>query len=250
VKITSSDGPASSSTARNTGARLAESPIVLILDDDVVLGTRYLEELTQLYIKNDSDSLAGIGGFDPSLREKSIFERFYSHLFYLGINGWRINKVGIQSWDPTVESVTQSDWLPGNNASYKRDLLIEYPFPHWSGGREPFEDIAVGRQLKNEGYHCLVDPGLPVRHYEQEDTESSIDLGRKRGRNRIKLFRQYCQQRFTPLFLWALLGSILQQFLAPISDSQWRLHWHIGLGMMLGIISLIFSVDISQETGE
>jgi len=235
VEFTSSDGPAGTSTARNTGVREASSPVVLILDDDVVIGPNYLERLREVYNMWDSCQLAGIGGFDSSLRIPSALERMYNQLFYLGDKGWQINAVGMQSWDPTIQQVTRTKWLSGNNASYKREILLEYPFPHWCGGREPLEDVAMGIQLKQQGYHCLIDPTLPVQHNQGEDNETSIDFGIKRGRNRIRIFREYGSPYHTPVFLWALFGDTLRQFLAPFSDSKWRVHLMIGIGMIVGI---------------
>jgi GT2 family glycosyltransferase len=239
VKFTSSDGPPGTSTARNTGVREATSPVVLILDDDVVIGPNYLEKLREVYISLDNRQLAGVGGFDSSLRNPSALERRYNQLFYLGYKHWQINTIGMQSWDPTIEKITRTEWLSGNNASYKRELLLDHPFPHWSGGREPLEDVAMGMQLKQQGYYCLIDPMLPVQHNQSEDDETSIDFGIKRGRNRIRIFREYGSRYHTPVFIWALFGDTLRQFLAPFSDSKWHVHLMTGIGMIIGIFAEI-----------
>jgi len=143
----------------------------------------------------------------------------------------------MQSWDPSLQRVSRAEWLSGNNASYKREILLETPFPHWSGGREPLEDIAMGMQLKEEGYHVLIDPQLPVEHNEREDSETNIEFGVKRGKNRVRIFRRHGPEVYLPLFLWALIGDTLRQFAAPLSDSNWKSHWLTGFGMIIGAVS-------------
>lgn len=243
VIITTSDGSPGTSTARNTGVKESTGRIVLILDDDVIIGPSYLERLCESYARFDNNNLAGIGGFDSALREPSLFERIYNRTFYLGNVSWDINAVGMQSWDPTIRQITRGEWLSGNNASFKREVLLDHPFSHWCGGREPLEDIAMGMELQKEGYYCLIDPELPIKHFQSEDAETTMDFGIKRGRNRVRIFRKYGSIRYLPLFLWALLGDTLRQFLAPILDSEYVSHWLTGIGMIVGILAELSTLE-------
>lgn len=238
VEVLSSDGPAGTSTARNTGAEAVTAPVVLFLDDDVTLGESYVEQLQALYETHDEPLLAGIGGYDDDLRDPSKLERIYERVFRLCAGGWRVNDVGMHSWEQ-VSEVTDADWLSGNNASYKRSIVLEYPFVHWEGGREPLEDIAAGWLLKEEGYHFLVAPQLKLDHEETDITGGSYRFGLQRGRNRIRMFLALGRLRLLPVFAWAYAGDTLRQFLAPLFDGHWRSHVETGIGMAVAPLSYL-----------
>lgn len=237
ICFTSSSGPSGTSTARNTGVEIALSSVILIVDDDVRLGPRYIEQLKRLYNKHDGASLAGIGGFDSNLRSKSRIERLYDRIFTLVKHGWVVNKAGIQSWDATIVEEQKADWLSGNNASYKREVLLEYPFPHWEGGREALEDVAMGLKLKQEDYTCVVDPSLPVTHEHSEGNETPFEFGYKRGRNRVRIFSEVSEGCPVPVFGWVLFGDIFRQFLAPIMAGSAKRHFLVGFGMLIGSLT-------------
>jgi len=248
VQLTESKGEAGTSTARNTGVQLASHPIVLILDDDAILGPNYLARLQELYSEYEHDDLAGIGGFDASLRNPGKLEKLFNKIFLLGGQGWSVNDRGFQSWDSTISSPCKSDWLSGNNASFKREVLLEHPFPHWSGGREALEDIAMGWQLKNHGYHCIIDPQLSIDHRESQDNETAYNFGVKRARNRVRMYYVYSSSTSIFLFIWSMFGNILKEFLAPISEGMWLRYWTTAVGMIVGATTqiLLNSRDIDE----
>lgn len=243
LQITESEGEPGTSTARNTGAKAASCPIVLIVDDDTVLGPTYIERLQRLYNKYDDDNLAGIGGFDDSLRSPGALEWLYDTVFFQPRTGWCVNKFGFHSWESTISTAAYADWLSGNNASYKREVLLSYPFPHWSGGREALEDIGMGMQLSQSGYYCMIDPNLPVRHCESKDNETAFNFGVKRARNRVRIFRHFGKSAPILLFVWALIGDIIRQFLAPAYDGMVKRHWTIGTGMIIGAVDQLIRGD-------
>jgi GT2 family glycosyltransferase len=244
VKILSSDGPAGIATARNTGAEAATAPIVLFLDDDVTLGESYIRQLKKLYETHDGSRLAGIGGYDDNLREPSSFERLYERIFYLCAGGWRINDVGIRSWDK-VSKVTEAEWLPGYNGSYKRSVILEHSFIHWEGGRETLEDVAAGWWLKQEGYHCLIAPQLRLNHKETGIPSSNYQFGLQRGRNRIRIFLEFGRLSRLPVFIWAYAGDTLRQFLSPLFDNNWQSHFETGTGMAVAPLSYLIGSVVS-----
>jgi GT2 family glycosyltransferase len=244
IHITESMGEPSTSAARNTGVKMATSPIVLFLDDDVRLSNSYIERLLKTYKKHDNTEVAGVGGFDSELRVPSLTERLFNSIFLIPNRGWSINSYGMQSWEH-VSAVTPADWLSGNNASYKRSLLLDYPFPHWEGGREALEDIAMGWRLRKAGYRFLIDPELDLTHEDTGMTEGDFSFGVKRGKNRIRIFRTWGNQWFWPLFFWAYLGETLRQFIAPIIDKEIRTHWQIGCGMFVAPFQYVLAVLMS-----
>jgi|GEM_PF-4230157 len=240
VIITSSSGPAGISTARNTGVKMASGTVVVLIDDDLVLGKHYLNRLRKLYSENDTDHLAGIGGFDSSMRTKSRVEQIFNLVFYQGKGDWKINRAGMQSWSSETNGITRSDWLEGNNASFKREVLLKHQYDHWNGGREALEDVAMGWKLKNDGYYCLIDPNLRLNHKEAEDTEGSFEYGYKLCNNRIRIFSKYGEKKYTLLFIWALIGDTLKRILAPIVDGDWQKHLKSFFGMVFAQIYFLY----------
>lgn len=234
-RITASDGPPGLSVARNTGVRRAEGSVVVILDDDVVLGETYLDRLARLYDLFDDESLAGVGGYDE-LGRGSRLGRLYDRLFYQGPDGWRINGAGMSSGRARGELPWRSDWLVGNNMSFKREVILDHPFPQWNGGREVHEDLAVGWELKQSGYHCLVDPGLPLEHNESRGDDPDVRPYLNGGRNRVRLFRRYGEAG-AGLFALAVLGEIQKEVASGLLAGDVRRHWTRAAGLLAGTVA-------------
>lgn len=224
LRIMPSDGVPGSSVARNTGVRAAEESVVVILDDDVVLGETYLERLEELYEAYDSEALAGIGGHEP-LPRSWIVGKLFDWIFYQGVEGFRINRVGMSRVRSETDHPREVDWLVGNNMSFKRKIIEDHPFPQWHRGREPHEDLAVGWALKLDGYHCVLDPALPIEHHEFTDQGQDSEAWRRAGRNRVRLFRRYGCPRDAPLFAWAALGELLRQLFSILLSDTPRAPW-------------------------
>jgi GT2 family glycosyltransferase len=240
--ITESDGPRGLSTAKNTGAQTASGDIVLFLDDDAVLREDYIKTLAQSYREYNSPQLAGIAGFDKEVSDRGAWlSRMISVLFFHPIEGWRINSAGFQSGDGRLSEPATSDWVPGYNSSYKRDLIVKYPFVYWNGGRETLEDVEVGWHLLKEGYHFVVDPRLDIEHHESGYTNLKT-LGRKSGRNRVRIFRKHGETVNIPLFLWSALGEITKQVCFPFVDRNWKYHWSVARGLVSGYISELINL--------
>ena len=248
--ITESDGPRGSSTARNTGAKISKGDIVLYLDDDTVLWEDYIETLAQLYREHDSPNLAGIAGFDSeeSDRGRTWLSKIFSVLFFHRREGWRINSAGFQSVDGKLSEPAESDWIPGYNSSYKRDLIVKYPFECWNGGREALEDVEIGWRLRKEGYHFVVDPRLNIEHHES-GYGNLKRLGRKNGRNRVRIFRKHGEAAYIPLFFWSALGDLTKQICFPLVDSNWEHHWSVARGRISGYIRELFKIVGQHSQG-
>lgn len=239
--VTSSDGPPGSAVARNTGLRHATEDVVVFLDDDVELGERYLDRLVRRYEAYDDESLAGIGGIDDGDLQPATRNWWFA-LFYQG-DPWRINRAGFSTLR-TDENLaagvpTVTDWLVGNNLSFKREVVEDHPFPQFTTGRDPHEDLAVGWALAEDGYHCVVDPSLPFDHH-RTPTEG-VERGRwvDAGRNRANLFLRHGERAAAPLFAWAMLGEVVQQLVVTSNAYRERLTRALALlyGVLAGLLS-------------
>lgn len=253
LTVTTSDGPTGLSVARNTGIREATGSVVVFLDDDVVLGETYLERLARLYELFDDERLAGVGGFDE-LATQSRLGRLYDRLFYQAPPGWRVNRAGMAGTAPPVRYARdgenrerddparptdvpwRADWLVGNNMSFKREVVAANPFPQWNGGREVHEDLAVGWKLERAGYHCLVDPRLPLEHREVRGDPDVTPFVRS-GRNRVRLFRRHGDPEDWPLFVLAASGEVQKELLAGLATGDVRDHWTRAAGLLAGTVA-------------
>jgi GT2 family glycosyltransferase len=213
------------------------------LDDDAVLREDYIETLAQSYREHDSPKLAGIAGFDLEVSGvgRAWLSRIFSFLFFHRAEGWRINSAGFQSEDATLSQPAESDWIPGYNSSYKREIIVKYPFEYWNGGREALEDIEIGWRLRKEGYHFVVDPRLDIEHHESGYTNLKM-LGIKSGRNRIRIFRKHGKTASILLFFWSALGDLTKQICFPLVDNNWAYHWLIARGRISGYVRELFKL--------
>jgi len=240
---TDSSGPPGLSVARNTGIQKATGEIVLVLDDDAEIGESYLEELSNWFEEVDDPNFVGVAGFDDRLREYSALENKFRRLFLLEEGGWRINKVGVQSRSIGIDSPTKADWMPGYNFAYKREVIEDHLFPQYNGGREALEDIAVGWELKQEGKYSIIDPELPVRHYDPPKQDSGYTIGVKHGRNRLRYFRKYGESRHTPQFIWAMMGILMLEIVSPLATQRFYFHWTKFVGIIFGLLLQLSTKD-------
>jgi GT2 family glycosyltransferase len=248
--ITESDGPSGTSTAINTGVRRASGDIVVTVADDMLLGERYLERLVEMYEKHDSDRLAGIGkaGWTDWNRLGQVLITLYRKIFYFNLEPWSINKAGIQNAGNITDPVI-AEYITGGGASYKREILSDHPFSHWDGGREVHEDIEICWRLTNEGYHFIADPELPVEHIPGERHSGGFQEGKKKGRNRVRMFAQNGDSLDIPLFMWAIIGKVCAHFIMPVFlERDIKRMWPMGFGMVIGVIQMASLLFGSEDT--
>lgn len=221
------------SESKNLGVNLATSEVVCYLDDDVVLDTEYFKNLIQVWGDNVHESkLMGLGGKISNNRTTSQLEKIYRKFFGLeGECSWDVNNVGFQVWDEGVVNIEKSYYLHGGVSSYKRELLTQFPFEVFSGGRTGLEDVEHCLRVKRAGYHFYYVPSAHLTHHPASSgREAQFLSGQKESQNRREIFKRHCPQTIISKlhFFWASVGWIGKKLLS----GNWRSAW----GMIVGCI--------------
>ncbi len=206
--------------SRRLAVRLAETDLLLFLDDDCEIGVGYLSRLV-LRFERHSD-LVGLGGVDGvSLPNgHGTCGRVYARLFLLASkNIGQLSRTGMNygqaEWRrqglPFV-----ADYLHGCNMAFRSSVLLDLPMIPWLTGHAPCEDLVLSAHAGRAG-ELLVDPGMPVSHI-------CAPGGRGRHKERI-LSRLRASRRFSVqyhpcpmiLFYWSVLGL----FIKDIAKVAW-----------------------------
>ena len=187
------------SESKNLAVTLATNEIIFYLDDDVVLDTEYFESAIAVWKSSETEhKLIGVGGRISNNRKTSNFEKYYRALFGLsGECSWDVNTVGFQVWDEGVKSTQKSYYLHGGVSSYKKELLLEYPFATFSGGRTGLEDVEHCLRAKLAGYYFYYVPSSHLTHHPASaGREAVYAAAKKESINRRAIWRNHCSHTF------------------------------------------------------
>lgn len=219
------------SESKNLGAKMATEDIVFYLDDDVILNKNYFTEIVKVWEQNKNDTeLAGVGGRISNNRKTGRLEKIYLRLFGLtGDCSWDVNEVGFQVWDESVVKTEKSYYMHGGVSSYRKEVLLAFPFATFSGGRTGLEDVEHSLRLKNDGKYLFYVPSAHLTHHPAEGgREAQFLSGVKESQNRKAIFTQLCKQdlKHRVWFVWSNIGWIKKKILS--------FNWIQALGMMKG----------------
>lgn len=239
--------------SKNLGAKASKGDIVLFLDDDVILERNYLENLITIWAENQKDKkLAGISGFAKNLKGKSLLEKMFDRVFCLYSSApWAILPWGFQTWSYDLKEEKKTDWIPGYNSSFKKEIFNEYQFKSLQSGRTALEDIEFCWKLKKEGYYFIVTPSLKLIHNESlAGREKAFATGYKEGFNRCLIFKIHAKKNLKNYicFLIASIGWILRHWLAIfLEPKNYLYHFSYGLGLLKGNINFLIKVLWKKE---
>ena len=138
--------------ARNTGVAATTAPIVLFLDDDVVLADGCLDAHRRAYADPT------VGGATGRIRERNL--RPNSRVTTNRIDrGGRI-RTNLDGPDPVFV-----DTLKGANMSFRRQALDEVgPFDEGYGGTALLEDADLSTRVRRKGWRLRYVPEAEVAH--------------------------------------------------------------------------------------
>ena len=230
------------SKSRNLGAEKSSSDVVIILDDDVILDEDFIEELLKVYDNFSAENLGGVGGIIKNARRKLPLENLFNYLFCMHSkkNEWDILPWGFQTWNEKISKLQKGNYMHGGLSSYKRDVLTKLKFREFRhGGRCANEDVEFFLRASKE-YDFIITPHAKAFHKESPiGRESYFKTGVKTAFNRVDTFIVAADKTMKKnyfCFSWAMLGSILKQFLSVILDKKRRVsHLYVAVGMLVGL---------------
>lgn len=223
--------PKGTSCSRNIGLRMAESKVLFILDDDLILDKDFFEKIIGAWEEEADPWLLGVGGVIRNNRGKGKLEKTYNRLFGLSSKQmWDVNNVGFQVWDDGLKKRTKGYYVHGGASSYDKHLVQKLGgFSVLCDGRTALEDVEFCLKAKRAGLHFVIEPNAKVFHNQSPTSrEGDFLAGVKEGYNRKTIFRAHTKigLRTSVLFFWANLGWILRQVLI--------LRWRKACGMTVG----------------
>ena len=164
--------PAGPARARNAGIREARGRIIAFTDDDCLPEPDWLSKVCEGY--EQDQGLAGIGGQTLPLEPQNLFSRYQDLLLH-----------------QPHQDQTGITFLLTNNASFRRDRLLEvggfdeaFPF---AGG----EDVDLSRRMRQQGYRLGYRPEAKVRHHHITTWRGYLRLCYRYGKGEALLHRHY-----------------------------------------------------------
>jgi glycosyltransferase involved in cell wall biosynthesis len=160
------------SSARNIGTEKCSGDVVIFLDDDVMLGERYIEEILNTYANDRKGRVGGVTGAvlpDKSRGKhlKELSSRLYRTIFLWDSlkNYGRVLRTGMLP-TPLPDAHTYVQAFHGYNMSFRRHVFDEFRFDEkleniypWAYGEDVDFSYRVGKK-----YLLLVNPKARLVH--------------------------------------------------------------------------------------
>ena len=159
----------SSARQRNVGAEKISHPILIFLDDDVLLEPEFLERLIEPFDSDRGGCIGGVGGtiMNELLPEYSTFNRKVLE-FFLGVS---LRDIGGKVVGPAVQFVygdigrgcRDVDFLPSGACAYRKHVFDRYRFADSFEGYSFMEDVHLSYRVKR-AYSLLQVGSARLRH--------------------------------------------------------------------------------------
>ena len=178
--------PASTAGQRNRGAALAQTPLVLLLDDDVTLTPDYAEQLLERWEAAGLDAfgaMVGVPEYVPPQGRLARAVRRLSMLHYQAPGGTatelrRSRKLRLVP-RPAAEVEVQA--CGAGYGLFRSDLLRRHPFDERFPGYAPGEDLEMSSRLAAEAPILQV-PSVRYLHEWDPRERMAPERWRHRGR--------------------------------------------------------------------
>lgn len=154
---------------RNLGVRNSLHEYILLVDDDVILDSKYIEKLLKK-LENQQD-LIGIQGYiQQNSRSwvREAFHRFFCH-YYLEKNNCRVQKSISTTYPSGLSKDIECQWISGSNQLYRREVLELISWDEKLVRYADGEDLDHSYRVYNKNLgKLMISPDAVVYHNEGE----------------------------------------------------------------------------------
>lgn len=206
--------------ARNVGVKNSnkKNKIICFLDDDVTVVKGYFEEIVGIFNKYGAVGVSSYNTIPEELKQKNL-ERVFSKIFFIGCHENKEQAKILSAYGNTyplkLTKIINSQWLPGVNMCYLKEIFEEQRFDENLLGYTIAEDIDFSYRLwKKYPNKLFITPFARVEHrislIEREPTERMAFINQiDHFYFNFKNMNENLLQRI--IFIWSLIGiSILR----------------------------------------
>lgn len=210
----------STSAQRNRGIAAVESPIVLLLDDDVVIPPDYAERLLKRWEAAGLEKFGAIVGSSQTSRPPTgatlVRRLLMLHVDDPDGSGTRLRRSGKVIWVEKPVTETVIPVVGAGAVAYRTDLAQKHRFDERFGGYALGEDLEMAARVARDA-PILQLPDPEYVHEREAGGRDSPERWHYRGR-RETYFRLRRLDR-SPLTLAAFTLSLLGELGAALGDS-------------------------------
>lgn len=211
----------STSAQRNRGVAAVESPIVLLLDDDVVIPPSYAERLLERWEASGLQTFGAIVGSSrpaqPHVAATLLRRLFMLHLDDPGGRRTRLRRSGKVIWVEKPPAETVVPVVATCAVAYRTDLAKKHRFDERFGGYALGEDLEMASRVTQDAPILQLPDPEYVHEWESGGGRDSPERWHYRGR-RETYFRLRRLDR-SPLTLAAFTLSLVGELAAAVADS-------------------------------
>lgn len=165
--------------ARNIGIEKASGNIVLFLDDDVILDAKYVAAILDVYSRDPSRKIGGVGGLITNFRFSSPLGHF-SKIICRG--PWKNH---YDFWYQMGSGIIRTHFLSGCNMSFRKEVLSRFRFDEKLNGICMGEDRFFSYQVSRH-HNLFMTAEARLQHL-----VSPISRKRERDMRAMSFFSNY-----------------------------------------------------------
>jgi glucosyl-dolichyl phosphate glucuronosyltransferase len=194
--------------AKNIGARAANGNIVFFVDDDVVLDSRYIEEVEKIYNSDLGASIGGVKGICTNLAFGSFNNAFCRSfgMTYFGADS-HLLRSGFFIVPRGLQEPKAVDCFSGPTMSFRRVVLSEFSFD---------ENFEYGDELNFSSrvakrYRLIVTPNAKYLHHMSMTNRNLRQRQKMNTFAHYYLFRRLLKNSYLDWlhFGWSHIGFVL-----------------------------------------
>jgi len=224
---------ASTAMARNKGVSLVNknTKIISFIDDDVTIPNNYFNVIIDKF--NNNSEIFGVSAYQstPLSKKLYIFDLLVRGLFFLrnyDKDKCRMSSPYGNTYPANLKKDIYTEWFPGFNTAYKKEIFNKYKFNDALGGYSLAEDtdFSYNLFLKNPKALLLTPDAIVEHRYSMIER---VDLKKLSYINQIDHFYMYWKykhsfNRFT--FYWSILGIFFFRTLLLLTfKSEAKIKW-------------------------